>query len=236
MFERAHHNRIAQVLTTLDAQLLRDNRCLFGGGTAIALRHGEYRESIDIDFLVSNIGNYRALRQLLNGPAGVQAIARAGAVPLVQVREVKSDQYGIRTMLMVDGQTVKFEIVLEARISLEPPIVGSEICGISTLTPLDMMACKLLANSDRWRDDGAFSRDLIDLAMMQPSRAQLRLAINKAIQAYGDAIEKDLSKAIDSVRDRHGWLERCMQAMAMTQPKAQLWQHIRALGRALPQG
>ena len=48
MFERPHHQRIAQVLRALDGPLLRENNCLFGGGTAIALRYGEYRESVDI--------------------------------------------------------------------------------------------------------------------------------------------------------------------------------------------
>lgn len=37
--------RIASVLEALDAGLLADSRCYFGGGTAIALRYGEYRES-----------------------------------------------------------------------------------------------------------------------------------------------------------------------------------------------
>lgn len=55
MFERPHHQRIAQVLRALNAPLLRENQCLFGGGTAIALRYGEYRESVDIDFLVSGV-------------------------------------------------------------------------------------------------------------------------------------------------------------------------------------
>lgn len=61
MFERLHHRHIAGVLGALNAPLLRDNHCLFGGGTAIALMHGEYRESIDIDFLVSDIGGYRGV-------------------------------------------------------------------------------------------------------------------------------------------------------------------------------
>jgi hypothetical protein len=33
------------VLQSLNAELLRTHRCYFGGGTAIVLRHGEYRES-----------------------------------------------------------------------------------------------------------------------------------------------------------------------------------------------
>jgi len=41
------------VLQALDADALASHACLFGGGTAMALRYGEYRESFDIDFLVS---------------------------------------------------------------------------------------------------------------------------------------------------------------------------------------
>lgn len=228
MFERPHHNLIAQVLNALNAQVLRDNHCLFGGGTVIALCYGEYRESVDMDFLISDIDSYRTLRQLLTGPMGIQAIVKAGSAPLKQVREIRADQYGIRTLLSVADQNIKFEIVLEGRIPLAPS-PGDGICGIATLTPLDMMTTKLLANSDRWRDDGVFSRDLIDLAMMRPHRQPLKQAIEKAAVAYGQAIRDDLDKAIDSMRERHEWLERCMLAMGITVPKAVLWQNIRAL-------
>ena len=68
------------------------------------------------------------------------------------------------------------------------------VCGVATLTPLDAAASKLLANSDRWRDDGVLSRDLIDLAMMAPPKALLRQAIAKAEGVYGPSIEGDLRK------------------------------------------
>ena len=234
MFERPHHQRIAQVLRALDGPLLRENNCLFGGGTAIALRYGEYRESVDIDFLVSDVGGYRTLRQLLTGVNGIAAILRDDAEPLTQAREVRADQYGIRTMLRVADQPIKFEIVLEGRIELAAPASSDEVCGIATLTPQDMAASKLLANSDRWGDDGVFNRDLIDLAMMKPSLALLRHAVEKAEGAYGGAILHDLDKALDRLQNRHGWLERCMQAMAMNLPKALVWQRLRALRRAHP--
>jgi len=234
MFERPHHQRIAQVLRALDGPLLRENNCLFGGGTAIALRYGEYRESVDIYFLVSDVGGYRTLRQLLTGVNGIAAILRDDAEPLTQAREVRADQYGIRTMLRVADQPIKFEIVLEGRIELAAPASSDEVCGIATLTPQDMAASKLLANSDRWGDDGVFNRDLIDLAMMKPSLALLRHAVEKAEGAYGGAILHDLDKALDRLQNRHGWLERCMQAMAMNLPKALVWQRLRALRRAHP--
>jgi hypothetical protein len=213
--------------------VLKEHSCLFGGGTAIALRFGEYRESVDIDFLVSDVPHYRNMRQLLTGPDGINAILLPGKPRLDQLRSIRSDQYGIRTMLSVAGQPIKFEIVLEGRILLAAPTESDTICGIPVLTTLDMAASKLLANSDRWADDGVFSRDLIDLAMMKPGLPLLRQAITKAGTAYGQAVRTDLEKAIQQLQQRRGWLERCMQAMAMTLPKALLWQRVRDLHKAL---
>lgn len=234
MFERPHHQRIARVLQALDGDLLRAQHCWFGGGTVMALRYGEYRESVDIDFLVSNLAGYRELRQRLTQAGGIVNLLRANAAPLEQSREVRADQYGIRTALLVAGQVIKFEIVLEGRMTLEPPTPDDEICGITTLTPLDMAAGKLLANSDRWADDGMFSRDLIDLAMMEAPLLLLQRALVKAEAAYGAAILRDLEKALTRLMSRQGWLERCMQAMDMRPPKALLWQRLRKLQKLLP--
>ena len=76
MFERPHHRRIARVLSALDGDLLRETNCLFGGGTAMALRFGEHLESVDMDFLVSDLSSYRRLRQLLTGEAGFAGLLR----------------------------------------------------------------------------------------------------------------------------------------------------------------
>jgi hypothetical protein len=99
---------------------------------------------------------------------------------------------------------------------------------------LDLAASKLLANSDRQADDGVFSRDVIDLAMMNLRPPQLHEALEKATEAYGSSITRDLAKAIDRIQNRQGWLERCMQAMAMDMPKALLWQKIRTIRQVLP--
>ncbi|MBK9038608.1 MAG: nucleotidyl transferase AbiEii/AbiGii toxin family protein [Bdellovibrionales bacterium] len=228
MFEREHHVRIASILQALDADLLSQNACLFGGGTAIVLSHGEYRESIDIDFLVSDRSGYQTLRQLLTGH-GIKAITRAG-MELTSTREIRADQYGIRTMLRVSEVEIKFEIVLEGRIQLEKPLSNDRICGVALLAPLDMAASKLLANSDRWSDDAVFSRDLIDLAMLCMARPSLSLAIEKAAGAYGESIEHDLKKAIQSLGERKGRLEECMTALKLNRiPKALLWKRIRDL-------
>lgn len=234
MFERPHHQRIAHVLNALDADILRQHGCWFGGGTCIALSCGEYRESVDMDFLVSNAAGFRELRQLLTGPDGLAGITRTGAPALVVAREIRADQYGIRTQVQMDGHAIKLEIVREARIELALPGAEHTLCGVSTLTPLDMAATKLLANSDRQADDGVFSRDVIDLAMMNLPLHLLRAALAKAELAYGQSVARDLVKAIDRCQQREGWLLRCMQAMHMKLPQAVLWQHIRKLRRAVP--
>lgn len=69
--------------------------------------------------------------------------------------------------------------------------------------------------------------------MMDPSLASLRTAIAKAEGAYGLAISRDLAKAIERLQNRTDWLERCMQAMAISLPKAVVWGHIRKLRRVL---
>ena len=85
-----------------------------------------------MDFLVSDLAGYRDLRQLLTGVNGLAPITRLGAMPLVLDREVRADQYGIRTRVLMDGHAIKFEIVREARIALLRPAPQELICGIST--------------------------------------------------------------------------------------------------------
>ena len=199
----------------------------------MALRFDEYRESGDMDFLVSNLESYRLLRQSLTGDEGFSGLLRPDGERFRLAREIRADQYGIRTALLLDESLIKFEIVLEARIQIEAATGKDKVCGISTLTLLDMATCKLLANADRWSDDGVFSRDVIDLAMMSPTLPLLRKAVQKAQGAYGQAVTRDLERAIERLQHRQDWLERCMQVMGMALPKAVLWSKIRALRRVL---
>lgn len=229
MFERQHHRTIAALLEHLDGDLLADCHCLFGGGTAMALRHGEYRESVDVDFLVADQDGFRRLRSLVTASVGLSALVREGMPALAAARDIRADQYGIRTAVVLADAEIKFEIVREGRIALSDPV--ERICGVPLLTSEDMTASKLLANSDRGMDDGTFNRDIIDLAMMSPATAILEQGVAKAIAAYGDAIVADVGKAILRLRERAGWLERCMQVMAMRQPKAVVWQRLRTLHR-----
>jgi len=233
LFERPHHRDVALVLQSLDAQVLSQHRCYFGGGTAMALRYGEYRESVDIDFIVSDLAGYRELRQMLADAHDLRPIAREGT-GIELARAVRADQYGIRTQLHSGESTIKFEIVLEGRIALAAPGDGDRVCGIQTLAPVDLAAEKLLANADRWADDSVYSRDVIDLAMMTADRTLLEAACVKAEAPYGESVRRSLAQAVDALQSRRGRLETCMTALSMHgATRAQLWQAIRKLARQL---
>jgi hypothetical protein len=234
MYERAHHRRIAQVLHAMDGTLLRTHACYFGGDTAMALRYGEYRESVEIDFLCADLSHYRDLRQLLTHPQGVQALMRPHAAPLRALREVRADAYGIRTVVAVDEVPIKFELIFEARIVLEPPGPQDEICGVPCLCPMDLVASKLLANSDRFLDGSVFQRDAIDLAMMQADRKTFQGGLAKAGAAYKiEVVRNDLDRALTLLFTREGWLQRCMHALQMTLPPAVVWKQLKGLGQLL---
>ena len=226
MLRRLHHQQVAEALSMLDAPLLAEHNCWFGGGTAIVLDNGEFRESVDIDFLVSEQQSYRQLRQIVR-VHGLDALAtrelELGRTPSV-------DGYGIRTSVLVAGVAIKFEIIHEGRIDLDTPAPGDEICGLRVLTRTDQVATKLLANDDRWADTSTFSRDLIDLAMMAPARSVLVDAFAKAGAAYGEDVGRDLERSFARLRDRDGWLERCMRMLDMSMPVALAWQRLRDLG------
>lgn len=233
MFEREHHRNVALVLQALDPAVLTYHRCYFGGGTAMALRYGEYRESVDIDFLVSDTAGYRELRQALGGPSGLMPLTRPG-MPIQVAREIRTDQYGIRTLVHPGKVLIKFEIMREARIEFAEPLPEDRICGVATLRPVDLAAEKLLANADRWRDDAVHSRDIIDLAMQQLPKAQLTEACAKAEVPYGRSIRESIADAAHMLRTRPERLGECMRALALTKVSAaQLLNNIRRLARYL---
>lgn len=227
MFERLHHRLVQRVLLSLDDTLLARRRCYFGGGTAIALAHGEFRESVEIDFLVADAEGYRGLRDDVRRAEGLAGVTRPGAMLRV-ARDVRIDQYGIRTFVDVDGVLIKLEFVREARIDFDPPDEAMRIGGVLRLSDLDLAASTQLANADRWADDSVFSRDVIDLAMMDLPRRQLQKAKVRAGQAYS-SIERDLRAAVDALGRRPGRLERCLHALQMTTPLAVVWGRIKRL-------
>jgi hypothetical protein len=225
LFERPHHQRIAQVLQALDANRLVKARCLFGGGTAIALSCEEFRESIDIDFICASVDGYRELRNSV----GTNDLGSLSARPLPMARAPRVDQYGIRCAVLVDDVPVKLEIVFEGRIELSPPSTDERICGVWTLSRADRVATKLMANADRWADDSVMSRDIIDLSMLTPDGRLDEQGVAKAERAYGQSIATAFQKAKPQLLERDQQLRKCMAALKMQMPEAELRARLQRL-------
>jgi Nucleotidyl transferase AbiEii toxin, Type IV TA system len=231
LYRRPHHQRIQTVLESLDTERLLRHSCLFGGGTAIVLAHGEYRESVDVDFIVSSVEGYRELRSLVNAD-GITALMQR---PLPLKRDVKIDQYGIRCALDIDGLPIKFEIVFEGRVTLADPLPEQRVNGVWTLAREDQVATKLMANSDRWADKSVWSRDIIDLAMLTNGGPAEPAGVAKAIRAYGDSVLTDVEKARTRLLEEGDYLATCMARMQMTMAETDLRDRIRGLA-VIPPG
>ncbi len=211
MFDRAHHQRIQQLLDAMSAEFLQQTECFFAGGTAIALSLGEYRESVDVDFLCASQEGYRALRNTIS----LNTLGALFSQPISLAREVRSDRYGIRTFIKVDGVPIKFEVVREDRIDLqgEPGLRF----GVPMLSRADLYAEKLLANADRYLDKSQASRDIIDLAVMILHWGPVPdIAWAKVRDAYGASADKAYQGAIALVQEA-AYLRACLARMHMSE-------------------
>ena len=88
----------------------------------------------------------------------------------------------------------------------------------SDLTQSDQVASNLLANDDRWADISTFSRELIELAMMKPTIANLLAGAHKAVEAYGRTVGANLNNAVTYLRERPHCLDEYISARKSTPP------------------
>jgi len=211
MFERPHHQRIDKILGSLNSELLNQCQCYFGGGTAIVLSLGEYRESVDIGFLCSSNDGYRELRNIISQ----NSLGIILNQPIKHLRDVRADRYGIRTILEVDGAPIKIEIVSEGRIKINGDIHPE--FHVPTLSREDMYAEKLLANADRGLDRSTMSRDIIDLAMMIDGWGGIPdAAWEKAKSAYGNQVIHAFDSSKKMISDKQ-YLTDCLNKMSVNE-------------------
>ncbi len=214
-FTRPGHQQVHAILARLDSAFLARARCFFGGGTRIVLELGEYRESRDMDFLCSDRDGYRLLRE---------SVFETSLGPILSsdlslAREVRADQYGIRTFIEHDGIKLKFEIVQEARIEID----GENIAGIpvACLTRRHCFAEKFLANADRGLDASTLSRDIVDLAFMIEgwSKQDADAGMAMAKMAYGGSVLRSLATVTRKMREDKTYRNRCVDGLAISEPK-----------------
>ena len=193
---KPEHEIIGELLAGMDAPFLAECQCYFGGGTAIVLKNNEYRRSLDVDFLCADMEGYRKLRVAFFDH-GVAAVLPDGAKEL---RQVRTDQYGIRTFVEYQGQAIKFEIIRESRIplsgNLDPDL------GVPTLAIESMFAEKLLANADRCQDSSVAYRDAIDLGFLVLQKGEIpHAAVQTAEAAYGSLVSRSAAWVLNKLQD-----------------------------------
>lgn len=222
-FRRPWHRLVWQVLESLNSDLLARAKCWFGGGTRVAMELGEFRESVDVDFLCEDREGYRILRSTVTQ----SSLGDIASRPLVLMRDVRADMYGIRTFLRVDGQPVKFEVIFEGRIPLSGE--ARSPFPVEVLVRSSCFAEKLLANADRGRDSSTHARDVIDLAFMAANwpEEDLRTGLATAQSAYGDVVRRELNAVLSSLDDAD-YRQHCLDALSVSDTDV-LSQGLRAL-------
>src|SRR5260221_14763294 len=96
MFRREIYRTMARVLDALDAGVLARTSFRPGGGTGLALAHGEYRVSRDLDFVCSDAKGYAELRSAARDRGYDALFSPAARAALAFPREIRVDQYGLR--------------------------------------------------------------------------------------------------------------------------------------------
>lgn len=210
MFSHPHHQKIHLILDSLDPSLFSEVGAHFGGGTLITLLHDEYRWSKDVDFICPVGSGYRRLRELVAINSFDPRFLFRKTKTIEFPREMRANQYGVRFLVVADGEPIKFEIVAEARIALDAP---ETFCwtDLPCLSGVDRTAEKLLANADRWSDAAIKSRDLIDLAIMRTWGEIEDRSIQKAEAAY--PVISPLIKAIDKFQNSEIYRDKCFNAL-----------------------
>lgn len=232
MYKRPRHERIAVLLRALDADLLRRCACLFGGGTALVMRLGEYRDSDDVDFLCADASGYGALRDAVSA-SGLQALLANDAGGRITVaRPVRPDRYGLRGAFAVDGQPVKIEIISLCYIGLHPD-AATQVEGLATLGTQDAFATKILANADRWADGDTHMRDFVDMLVLMRHDGPLPTAALDAVcAAYGNSARTALAKAARRFLEE-GRAQACLRGLGMDPallvPLSETAAYVRAL-------
>jgi hypothetical protein len=216
MFKYPLHNQILCILAAIDHDFLLSCEAYFGGGTMLVLGYGEYRLSRDLDFLCPYGEPFSRLRRRIYD-RGYNAIFRVDRDSKIQFpREIRTDRDGIRFPIQIDDTLIKFEIVAEGRIELNPPSQPSW-SPVACLDLVDQVTEKLMANGDRWADASTHARDLIDLAWLRLVTDFPETAIAKAEAVY--PCVEPLKRSILNFQAKPDFRSRCYEMLQIESPK-----------------
>ncbi len=182
----------------------------------LALEYGEYRLSRDIDFLCPYGEPFSRLRRcVFDRGYGALFDLENQCEEIRFPRDLRTDRDGVRFALQHKDTVLKFEIVAEGRVALEPPIQPAW-SPVACLSVVDQITEKLLANGDRWADRSVYARDLIDLAILASKTDFSDEALTKAENAY-PTIEP-LKRSIRAFQAQPEYRMQCYERLQIESP------------------
>lgn len=189
-----HHQIIESALSNFNADFFCEHNIIFGGGTRIALELGEFRESVDIDFLCPDKKSYRVVReQVSNTSLGLLVKDE-----FKYLRDIRADRDAVRTVIAYQGINIKVEFISCDNYDLSA-ITDTALFPVPFLDHTSCFYTKLLANADRKLVEPF--KDIFDiLAMFDAWGAIPELAIILAESHYGKkVIIPDLIKSLNHI-------------------------------------
>ena len=185
-FQIARHNTIMEIIHGhLNMELIEQDQYYFGGGTLCSMMFGEYRESVDIDFL--SCDRFGSADLKLN-------CQRITTLPMWRDRPPKADKDGVRMWCEYKGECFKIEFVFESRIAFTPPERFHDVLSLSSES---LLACKLLANADRGYSTLSARKDIVDILAIYNKRPDvLKSAWSTAYDAYSTWLRSCTKKAL----------------------------------------
>lgn len=205
-----HHQIIESALNNFNADFFCENNIIFGGGTRIALELGEFRESIDIDFLCPNKKAYRAVREQVTNTS----LGDLVKIDFVYARDIRSDRDAVRTVIEHEGARIKLEFVSFDNYELVSCIEPAQF-PVPFLNKTSCFYTKLLANADRKLI--APYKDLFDILAMYKEWGSIPSeSIKLAESHYGEkVIIPDLIIALEAIIKNPSGYEKAAKDLMM---------------------
>lgn len=177
-----YHQIIGSALNNFSADFFCKHNIIFGGGTRIALELGEFRESVDIDFLCPNKKSYRSIREQVTN-ISLGCLVRE---EFKYLRDIRADRDAVRTVIAYQGINIKVEFISCDNYDLSS-VIDTTLFPIPFLDHTSCFYTKLLANADRKLIEPF--KDVFDILAMFDNWGPIpELAIILAEDHYGKKV------------------------------------------------
>lgn len=168
---------LAIIKCHVDSDMIMDKGFLLGGTALCAIRHGETRPFIDIEFLSSGKTSLSKVKSCV-----------AELTDLRFIRQPRLDKDSVTLWVDFRGHQCKLVFLQETILDLSQPV---DCFGMQSLNDVDLMAIKLMRCADSHFficDKASELADILTIYRAEPS--VLKTAWIKAVSAYGTSLHE----------------------------------------------